>query len=171
MSQEAMVQVGQFVTSMGAISHFGVQELWCHHCQQWHVEQELIDQLDSLRVALNLPITIISGFRCAAHNQDVGGAASSRHTRRGLTLCQAADIKVVGISFWELSLQAIRFFPRVILEPLTPLLHVDVDSSMGRANLWVKVTGQGGQTLSLTQYLKQDQDLWQRLVQKFGTSA
>jgi hypothetical protein len=35
--------------------------------------------LDILRSALGVPLMISSGYRCAAHNAEVGGAPSSRH--------------------------------------------------------------------------------------------
>ena len=53
---------------------------------------KLATNLQVLRDALGLPITIISGWRSQQHNDDVGGAKNSQH----MTGC-AADIIVKGL--------------------------------------------------------------------------
>ena len=50
--------------------------------------------LEPLRVAMNEPIKIGSGFRCAALNKAVGGAWNSQHTKgQAADLCIDGDIK------------------------------------------------------------------------------
>ncbi len=49
------------------------------------------DVLDPLREMYGHPIHVTSGYRCAALNRAVGGAASSQHTRG-----EAADIHTGG---------------------------------------------------------------------------
>lgn len=50
--------------------------------------------LEPLRVAMNEPIKIGSGFRCAALNKEVGGAWNSQHTKgQAADLCIDGDIK------------------------------------------------------------------------------
>lgn len=46
-----------------------------------------------MRDVIGAAITITSGYRCASHNKDVGGAANSQHLR-GI----AADIVVNGMA-------------------------------------------------------------------------
>jgi hypothetical protein len=50
--------------------------------------------LEPLRVAMNEPIKIGSGFRCASLNKEVGGAWNSQHTKgQAADLCIDGDIK------------------------------------------------------------------------------
>lgn len=53
--------------------------------------------LQPLRTAVGVPVVVSSGFRSAAVNRAVGGAASSQHR-----LGQAADINAAGIGPKEL---------------------------------------------------------------------
>ncbi|EFC33055.1 TPA: DUF882 domain-containing protein [Campylobacter jejuni] len=53
---------------------------------------ELIDILCEIREHYNAPIIINSGYRCASHNAEIGGAAKSQHT-----LGSAADFVVKGV--------------------------------------------------------------------------
>lgn len=53
----------------------------------------LATQLQILRDDLKKPIIVTSGYRCVAHNYNVGGAARSFHLAG-----MAADVVVIGIS-------------------------------------------------------------------------
>ncbi|RTH72582.1 YcbK family protein [Campylobacter jejuni] len=53
---------------------------------------ELVDILCEIREHFNSPITINSGYRCAAHNAKVGGAKTSQHT-----VGSAVDFVVKGV--------------------------------------------------------------------------
>lgn len=53
----------------------------------------LATNLQVLRDEINLPITIISGYRSPAHNKSVGGKPRSKHM-----LGEAADIRVKGMT-------------------------------------------------------------------------
>lgn len=53
------------------------------------MESLIADLLDPLREMWGAPVTVNSGYRCAALNRLVGGAEGSQHTRG-----QAADITV-----------------------------------------------------------------------------
>ncbi len=56
--------------------------------------QLLMQQLEVIRAAAgNKPVTVSSGYRSVAHNAAEGGAAKSKHV-----CCQAADIKIAGMS-------------------------------------------------------------------------
>mgnify|MGYP003609914281 CR=1 FL=1 len=75
------------------VKYFNPNEFHCRCCFRGGVAEPLILWLDLLRSVFGLPIRINSGFRCAKHNQAVGGSASSRHLA-GL----AADIAVAGLT-------------------------------------------------------------------------
>lgn len=70
--------------------HFKESEFRCPCCGKADIDPELIRRLEILRrLCGNRPIMITSGYRCAKHNAEVGGAHNSQHVKG-----QAADIKV-----------------------------------------------------------------------------
>lgn len=62
-------------------------------CGNTLIDLNLIRKLQLIRDYFDKPVIINSGYRCAAHNRNVGGAAKSQH-RYG----KAADIVVKGIN-------------------------------------------------------------------------
>ena len=73
--------------------HFKESEFTCHcGCGGCKVNPDLITLLEKIRGLLGRPITILSGFRCEAHNKKVKGAKDSQHK-----LGNAADITVDGM--------------------------------------------------------------------------
>jgi len=69
----------------------------CHctrpECKVTYIDSALIEYLDAkVRKWKRIP-TIVSGFRCTAHNRSVGGKPGSFHL-----IGQAADIKVPGMT-------------------------------------------------------------------------
>ncbi len=58
-------------------------------CKETTVDEKLVDILQKIRDNFQKPVTINSGYRCSAHNKNVGGASSSRHLTGS-----AADIVV-----------------------------------------------------------------------------
>lgn len=54
---------------------------------------QLLDKLDFVRAYMRIPLTINSGFRCAKHNAEIGGAPHSKHL-----VGQAADISTVNMT-------------------------------------------------------------------------
>lgn len=74
--------------------HFNVQEFRCK-CGKEHeilLSMELVDKLEKLYSALNCSkIIVTSGYRCTAHDKNVGGNGSGQHTKGN-----AADICCYG---------------------------------------------------------------------------
>jgi len=70
------------------VEFFRPEEFICPCCHAGQIAASLAYFLDELRRAWNMPIIVNSGWRCARHNREVGGAERSRH----LIGC-AADIK------------------------------------------------------------------------------
>ena len=62
-----------------AVEHFTAGEFVCPCCGQGRPSRLLVLWLDLLRRAWGGPVRVNSGFRCAAHNREVGGAPRSRH--------------------------------------------------------------------------------------------
>jgi len=74
--------------------NFNESEFVCKcGCGTVHVNPNLISKLQKLRDMVGKPITIVSGYRCAAHNASVGGVPRSQHK-----LGNAADISISGMS-------------------------------------------------------------------------
>lgn len=74
--------------------HFNVQEFRCK-CGKEHeilIAEELVEKLEKLYSALNCSkIIVTSGYRCTAHDKNVGGSGSGQHTKGN-----AADICCYG---------------------------------------------------------------------------
>jgi uncharacterized protein YcbK (DUF882 family) len=89
----------------------------------------LVAGLQALREVVGKPIKVLSGCRCAAHNQAVGGALSSRHLTG-----EAADIRCIGIPARDLYAHAaaILRFKGFGLSVEGDYLHVDVRPKLAR---------------------------------------
>lgn len=77
-------------------THFVSTEFDCHGsgcCSTTTIDPQLVTYLEKIREHFGKPITISSGYRCATHNKNVGGATGSRHSKG-----DAADIVVSGIT-------------------------------------------------------------------------
>jgi zinc D-Ala-D-Ala carboxypeptidase len=123
---------------MGDLSvHFSKAELACHCCGELKVEPRLIDALEKLRSLAGKAVVVHDGYRCPAHNQEVGGVSNSEHTQ-GV----AADVEVPGLSLqqmYELALQVPEFAQGGIGAYDGGFLHVDVRQHVAR---WARVRGQ-----------------------------
>ena len=72
--------------------YFKPQEFACKcGCGTQEVSEVLLKELDFIRGHFGVPVRVLSGRRCDAHNRAVGGAEKSQH-KEGL----AADITVKG---------------------------------------------------------------------------
>lgn len=82
-------------------TNFNSTEFDCHGsgcCSQTIINPQLVKYLQQIREHFNAPITITSAYRCTTHNNRVGGATGSRHTKG-----DAADIVVKGVSPREIA--------------------------------------------------------------------
>ena len=71
------------------MKYFHPQEFACPCCNQNRMQPGFLAKLDFARRVADVPFVVTSGFRCAEHNQAVGGVPDSAHT-----VGCAADIKV-----------------------------------------------------------------------------
>jgi len=72
------------------MKYFTTEEFECPCCKQNHIKPELVDKLDMARSLAGVPFHVNSGWRCPAHNLQVGGSLTSSHLK-GL----AADIQAL----------------------------------------------------------------------------
>lgn len=61
--------------------NFAPAELACKHCGALRVHYDSLDKLQTLRKFWGAPLKINSAFRCAIHNERVGGAKDSYHPK------------------------------------------------------------------------------------------
>ncbi len=87
------------------VRFFRPEEFKCPCCGQGSPALMLVLWLDLFRAAWGTPVKINSGFRCPAHNAEVGGAAKSRH----LLGC-AADIAPLSGDMGRFKALAKRLF-------------------------------------------------------------
>ena len=75
--------------------NFRAWEFDCHcgRCRETLIDEKLVEGLQKIRDKFNLPVTIVSGYRCKSHNKRVGGVSKSQHL-----LGRAADIVVYSVS-------------------------------------------------------------------------
>lgn len=75
---------------MGDLSrNFSKKEFACRCCGRVKVNPKLVAALQELRDLAGVPIHVNSGFRCPAHNKEVGGVKQSQHMQGN-----AADIVI-----------------------------------------------------------------------------
>ncbi len=80
--------------------NFKVSEFACKHCGENKIDQRVLTMCQTIRDFLGVPVRVNSGYRCPAHNKNVGGVPNSNHTK-GL----AADLSC--------SLGAVKMFETV----------------------------------------------------------
>ena len=81
--------------------NFNSKEFDCHGkgcCSETQVDEQLVEYVQKIRDHFGKPVNISSGYRCAKHNKNVGGATGSRHAKG-----QAADIYIDGIAPAEIA--------------------------------------------------------------------
>jgi hypothetical protein len=59
--------------------YFDQREFACPCCGQAKMNEVLIEMLDEAREFAGVPFNVTSGFRCAIHNERVGGKRTSAH--------------------------------------------------------------------------------------------
>jgi uncharacterized protein YcbK (DUF882 family) len=102
--------------------NFAAKEFACRCCGKVLVHPELVRKLQALRSAAGAPVVITSGYRCASHNRECGGAANSYHLYG-----MAADIWVDGVSTHQLAELAERAgFDGIGIYLEQAFVHVDV---------------------------------------------
>jgi hypothetical protein len=82
-------------------ANFNSSEFDCHGsgcCSSTLVDDKLVTYLQQIREHFGKPVNISSGYRCATHNKNIGGATNSRHSKG-----QAADIYINGVTPAEIA--------------------------------------------------------------------
>lgn len=64
----------------------------CSRCSKVLLDTKLVELLQKIRDHFGASVNVNSGYRCSAHNKEVGGSSSSNHVKG-----TAADIRVEGV--------------------------------------------------------------------------
>ena len=80
---------------------FSLYEFECPCCNRVMLSPDLLTRINHLRIIINRPIYINSGYRCKEENQRVGGVPGSYHL-----LGMAVDIHVKDILLSDLLIYA-----------------------------------------------------------------
>ena len=117
-----MDNLGQGLNNIHITENFNLKEFQCTCCKRVMLDPELVGRLQMMRDELGAAITVNSGYRCAAHNRDVGGAKDSQHLYG-----KAADITAKDLP--RLALLAEEYFSNQGLGLYKNYVHVDVRGS------------------------------------------
>ena len=82
-------------------TNFKSTEFDCHGngcCTQTQIDDDLVKYVQKIRDHFGKAVNISSGYRCATHNKNIGGATGSRHSKG-----QAADIYISGVAPAEIA--------------------------------------------------------------------
>lgn len=72
--------------------NFTRAEMACKCCGVCLMRDNFMAKLQALREAFGAPITVTSGYRCPAHNRQVGGAKGSQHVKGNASDLYAKDM-------------------------------------------------------------------------------
>ena len=102
--------------------HFNLMEFQCPCCHTALLQPRLVLMLEALRIRWGLPLIINSGYRCAKHNIEVGGAKNSLH-RRGL----AADVRMAAEEQERFRSAALsEGFAKALAYPSRGFIHLEI---------------------------------------------
>ena len=104
----------------------------CPHCNgSVIVVPTLIEVLETIREYAGIPVQITSGYRCAAHNAEVGGKPNSAHLTG-----EAADFFVSGNKDRFKFIEAIAFYGPTRYGIGSDFIHVDVSATLPQEVAW-----------------------------------
>lgn len=131
---------GYYLWNKGEIfpfnKYFKTNEFSCQcknkECVEQKVSKELISKLTELRIALNEPLLITSGFRCAAHQKEVEASGVSTvvavHSQHELG--NAADLKPTRTPVKDLVTISAKIFKAIGIA--NTWVHLDLRSDKER---------------------------------------
>ena len=110
--------------------YFSLYEFACPCCKKVMLSPDLLTRLNHLRMVINKPIYINSGFRCERENEKVGGAQGSYHLQG-----MAVDIHVKNYLLYDLLMYAQEIgFNGIGFYEKENFLHLDIRS--GERRIW-----------------------------------
>ena len=110
------------INNIPITEYFSLYEFACPCCKRVMLSPDLLTRLNHLRMVINKPIYINSGFRCKEENEMVGGVQGSYHLKG-----MAVDIHVKDYLLFDLLLYAQELdFNGIGFYEKENFLHLDV---------------------------------------------
>ena len=110
--------------------YFSLCEFECPCCKRVMLSPDLLVRLNHLRMVINKPISVNSGYRCKEENHRVGGVTGSYHL-----LGMAVDIHVKDFLLFDLLLYAQEMdFTGIGFYEKENFLHLDIRP--GKKRVW-----------------------------------
>lgn len=106
------------------VNYFKKEEFKCKCCGKVLVSDELLHRLNMARDIYGKPMVVESGYRCEAHNAEVGGVAGSAHTSG-----EAADIRCYGVFDRYNMINAFYNASFIRIGIAESFIHVDVSTN------------------------------------------
>jgi len=124
MKRKRKIKLVVYKINWKKVNYFEPKEFSCKCCGRLVLSAELALKLDLARELAGTAMVITSGYRCKAHNQDIGGSNTSSHLK-GL----AVDISVDNSADRLLIIKGliIAGFRRIGIG--SDFIHVDIDRS------------------------------------------
>jgi uncharacterized protein YcbK (DUF882 family) len=114
------------------MKYFQLKEFACPCCGANNIDRKFVELLDKIREQYGKPMYITSGYRCAAHNQAVGGVPESAHVdgvAADIGCSLAADrMRLVEIAIGE-------GFRRIGIAKT--FIHLDISTTLPQNLIWL----------------------------------
>ena len=110
--------------------YFSLYEFECPCCKRVMLSPDLFTRLNHLRMVINRPIYINSGYRCKEENHRVGGVSGSYHL-----LGMAVDIHVKDFLLYDLLLYAQEIQCLILRYESLPYVSVNFSEVLRRKNI------------------------------------
>lgn len=133
---------GYYIWKKGEVypfnKYFKTSEFSCQcklkGCIEQKASKELIKKLTELREAVNEPLTVTSGFRCTAHQEEIRKSGQSTVVAKLSTheLGDAADVKPTRTPIKDFETIAARYFMSIGIAK--NFLHLDL--RVGKIRRW-----------------------------------
>lgn len=112
--------------------YFRLSEFACNCCGVHRMDPDFVDTLDNIRIDADMPMVITSGYRCPKHNANVGGKATSAHTK-GL----AVDIDCTTSRMRFMILRAAIKHKVIRVGIAKDFIHLDMDPDLPSLVAWL----------------------------------
>ncbi len=130
-----MIKIYGHNSSEQLSKHFNVREFRCK-CGKEHeilLNTDLVDKLEKLYAELNCSKIIVnSGYRCSAHDKEVGGNGCGQHTKGNAAdiVCYGADGKIISTKKVACEAQEVGFGGIGNIDSTYTAIHVDVRTGL-----------------------------------------
>ena len=107
--------------------NFAREEFVCKcGCGLKAINPAIVQRLQVIRDIVNLPVLILSGYRCKKHNEEIKGAKNSEHMNGN-----AVDFRIEDYSMQHLAIMLTEWSGGFHFYSLENFIHVDIGQRRG----------------------------------------